>query len=141
MDDSLTDLWARHESYLYSLKALSPKDPQFDRLLIQHLVQLRKTNLFIVERLRVQWDKETFNFHQCWESRLVEMATCLHWMSTSKGRKYIKVIKLKVKLNPFLSSSRINGKTAFLRGTNRYLPSSLKTHPAPLALQMNVQQE
>ena len=141
MNDSLTNLWARHETYLYSLKALNPRDPEFDSSLIQQLIQLRKTNLFIVELLRVQWEKESSIFHQCWEPRLFELATCLHWMISSKGKKYTKVIKLKVQLNPFLSSTRINGKTAFLRGRNRYLPSSLKTRPAPLALQMNAHQE
>ena len=141
MNDSLTDLWVKHESMVYSLKALDRRDPMFDSSLVQSLLQLRKINLFIVERLRVLWDKETFAFHDCWGPRLFDVATCLHWMASKKSKKHAKVIGLNVKLNPFLSSTRINGKTAILQGRNRQLPSSLKMNPIPAALQMNSQQE
>lgn len=141
MNDSLIDLWAKHESYVYSLKALDHNDPKFDNLLIHFLLQLRKINLFIVERLRVQWDRESSSFHQHWEPRLSELATCLNWMTSSKRKKFMKAVRLNVKLNPFVSRTRINGKTAFLNKTNKHLPSSLKSNPCPLPLRMNDQQE
>lgn len=141
MNDSLSDLWIKHGSLIHKLKTLDCNDHKFPNILIQTVLQLRKINLFIVERLRVQWDKEDSFFHSNWKQKLFELARCLHWMTTKTRRKYVDVIQMNVKLNPFLCSTRVNGKTAAILNKNQHLPSSLHRNHVPIALQMNEELE